>query len=382
MKRKNSGIETEPVKEQARPTNSLAASNSTGRSLNFTPFEEILLEWSVSTVGRSWSVIADILRSYPLTSGQQFDGQKLAEQYVQLKARKGKCIYRNMRLEPTEDDKVPVLGRFKPYLLMNRMLPVYPQQYMLAGDYMNQAKSKEELKLCGKRRMRDFNLPSEYEIRELKYKCTYDINPLSLLNKNIHQTTVGKTTNPKIISSQSNIQHDVLESESLVMRTPIYQLAKIISKQKTVNPMDIRKEQFKVLFRSNMETEDTGEIRPENTNAYTDVPLTDKVPVINLLENLFVYYQEMFKINWNSMTSPWYQNHRSIALYTRKPGVEHGKGHPPIKVEHHSIPYGHGSNMNHQKSKPTARTLILISNRTRVFTAKTNIHKTTTPAWL
>jgi len=166
------------------------------------------------------------------------------------------------------------------------------------------------------------------------------------------------------------------------MRTPIYQLAKIISKQKTVNPIDIRKEQFKILFRSNMETEDTREIKTENTSGCTDPPLTSRVPMVNLLENLFVYYQEIFKDNWNSMTSPWYQNHRSIALYTRKPGVQHGKGHPPIKVEHSSIPYAHASNMIHQKSKSTARTLILISNRTRLLTAKTKIQKTTTPAWL
>lgn len=377
-RKNNLGQESESVRDQARPINLVSTSNNIGRVSNFTSFEEILLEWSVNTVGRSWSVIADILRSYPLTSGQQFETQKLPEQYAHYKLRKGKYIYKNMRLEPTEDDKVPVLGRFKPYLLMNRMLPVYPQQYMLSGDYMEKAKDKEELKLCGKRRMREFNLPSEYEIRELKYKCTYDVNPLSLLDKNMHQTTVNKSTTPTAISAQSNTQCNILETESLIAKAPIYQLAVIISKQRTVNPVEIGKGQLRTLFRSNMETEDIGEVKAENVGSYTDAPFTSKVSMLNLLENLFSYYQDIFKYNWHSMTNAWYQNHRSIALYTRKPSVEHDRSHPSIKTENPSAAYGQPPNINYQKSKTTSRTLTLISNRTRLFTTKICICTETT----
>lgn len=336
------GAENEPTKEQTRP-----GVNNTGRPLSFNAFEEILLEWSVATVGRSWSIIADILRNFPLTSGQQFDAIKIADQYFQLKARKGRYYHKSMKLEPIEDDKIPILGRFKPYLLMNRMLPVYPQQYMLQCDYLDKKNNKEEFKLRGKRRMREFKLPSEYEIRELKYKCTYDVNPLALLDKNLHQTSVGKiSASLEVPSPQGIHSHNPLVSEGLVAKATIYQLAKILDKQIVSNPIHNRKEQLKKLFHCKMETV---EVKAEPPSNYTDTPFTSKVNMNSLLENLFVFYQDMFKFNWNAMTNAWYQNHRSIALYTRKPPMEHDKNHQQIKTDH-ATPYS--SSINYQKGKP------------------------------
>lgn len=353
IKKNNVGAEGEQAKDQGRAmVNSPPAGNSVGKPLSLTPFEEILLEWSVATVGRSWSVIADILRSYPLASGQQFDAAKVAEQYIQLKARKKKYYHKSARLEPTESDGLPILGRFKPYLLMNRMLPVYPQQYMLACDYLDRPKTKEEFKLRGKRRMRNFNLPSEYEIRELKYKCTYDVNPLSLLNENVKHGVSGRNivsiniNNPSINSTHSR---EALANEGLASKSLIYQLAKIIPRQEAEDPITNRKEQLKSFFRCRMEI-DGVEIKAEHAPTYPESPFTSKVLMNSLLENLFVYYQDIFKYNWNAMINAWYQNHRSIALYTRKPSVEHDKSHQP--KSDHTPGYNYSSSLNYQKGKP------------------------------
>ena len=158
-------------------------------SLGFTPFEELLIEWSVSTVGRNWNIIADILRVYPLTSEQQRDASKITEQYVSIKMRKGKFFHKNMRLDPTEDDGIQILGRFKPYLLMNRMFPIYPQRYAVVYDCPSNKKPEEEKhkgtpKLAGKRKMLASGLPSDYEMREIKYKRKYEMNPIPFLTKN------------------------------------------------------------------------------------------------------------------------------------------------------------------------------------------------------
>eukprot|EP00826_Nyctotherus_ovalis_P040571 TRINITY_DN4011_c0_g1_i21.p2 TRINITY_DN4011_c0_g1~~TRINITY_DN4011_c0_g1_i21.p2 ORF type:complete len:189 (+),score=40.05 TRINITY_DN4011_c0_g1_i21:25-567(+) len=140
-----------------------------------------------------------------------------------------------------------------------------------------------------------------------------------------------------------------LASQGLASKSPIYQLAKIIPRQDVEDPIRSRKEQLKGFFRCRMEA-DGVEIKVEPIANYSDSPFTSKVIMNNLLENLFVYYQDIFKYNWNAMTNAWYQNHRSIALYTRKPSVEHDKSHP-LKSEH-TPGYSHPANLNYQKGKP------------------------------
>ncbi len=154
-----------------------------GATAGFTPFEELLLEWSVAVVGRSWNIIADVMRFYPLTSGQLREVVKIQEQYYNIKARKGKFYHRSMRLDPTEDDGIPILGRFKPALLMNRVLPVYPQRYAVVHEYKRRVTAEEE-KMTGKRKYVGTGQATEYDIREIKYKKKYDSNPLPFLTKN------------------------------------------------------------------------------------------------------------------------------------------------------------------------------------------------------
>lgn len=344
------------MREQGRGirTSQSPAINSMGKDLGFTSFEEFLLEWSVATVGRSWSVIAEILHSYPLASGQQLDAAKIPELYSLLKTRKGKFFHKSTRLDPTEDDGIPVLGRFKPYLLMNRMLPVYPQQFALVCDYLDKDESKEEFKLSGKRKMQKLNLPSDYEIRDLKYKCCNDLNPIPLLMRD----TQLKTS----ISGESMLEHErdpLNAKESLISNTPIYQLAKIFSKQEIVDPIKRRKEQLKGLFQCKMIKEEP----VETINNRTDSSSTFKWNFPNLLENLFFYYQDIFRCNWNSMTNTWFQNNRSIAMYARKPGTEQqDKNQPPqnimVKTEHPSIPYsGSAPSAGHNQQSVMPRKL-------------------------
>lgn len=149
---------------------------------NFTPYENFLLEWSVSRIGRSWTIIADILCNYPLTSGQQRSINKIQEQYNNIEYKQGNFFHKCIHLEPTEDDTIPVLGRFKSYLLLNRILPVYPQHYVINCEYLDKI-DVDEYKLCGKRKMIEQNFPSSYELQNLKYKRIYDTNPMSIVTK-------------------------------------------------------------------------------------------------------------------------------------------------------------------------------------------------------
>lgn len=191
IRKVNSMSDSEAMKDQSRITKSppLSAGNMIKELFNLTPFESQLLKWSIATVGRSWSIIAEILHSYPLTSGKHLDGTKLHEYYNQIKTSRCEFYCRGIRLEPTADDGIPILGRFKPCLLMNRMLPVYPQQYAVVSDYLDKGQTKEEFKVIGKRRMRDFKLPSDYEIHELKYKRFEEITPFVLFPRSDQLST-------------------------------------------------------------------------------------------------------------------------------------------------------------------------------------------------
>ena len=78
---KKSGFqaESEPQKDGAAPMQidrnrtklPPGQTSSTGKdNSGFTPFEELMIEWSVAMVGRNWTIVEDTLRIYPLTSGQ------------------------------------------------------------------------------------------------------------------------------------------------------------------------------------------------------------------------------------------------------------------------------------------------------------------------
>jgi len=149
----------------------------------FTPFEELLIEWSVATVGRSWSIIADILKNYPLVPGVQRDVMKIIEQYSNIKSRKGKFFHKSMRLDPTEDDGIPILGRLKPFLLMNKMLPVFPQKYSVIHNFFEDSENMQtQQKVGGKRAQAEDSQIGE--IRDIKYKRKFEMNPMAFLTKN------------------------------------------------------------------------------------------------------------------------------------------------------------------------------------------------------
>jgi len=145
----------------------------------FTPFEDLLLDWSVNTVGHNWNVVADILQNHPLAKGHIRNTALVKYRYELNKLKKGLRLPADVRLDPTEDDKIPILGRFKPYFLTSRILPVYPQRYVLTHDYFNE---EEKIELYGKKRPYQYN--SGYEQRELKYKCTYEDNPMQRFIRN------------------------------------------------------------------------------------------------------------------------------------------------------------------------------------------------------
>lgn len=149
---------------------------------DFTPLEDFLIEWSVASVGRSWNIVADILHNHPFASGHLRDPAKVQERYIETQIRKGKRYHKTMKLDPTADEKVPILGRFKPYFLTNRMLPVYPQRYALTVDYFK--KEEEKSKSSAEKRHHKPNISLDCEMRELKYKSTYEDNPINLLAKN------------------------------------------------------------------------------------------------------------------------------------------------------------------------------------------------------
>ena len=163
-------------------------------SKDYTPFEESLLEWSVSIVGCNWTIIADVLSNYPLTSGQQHDPLKILEHYLTTKASEGIYFYKSMKLEPIENDGVPILGRFKPCLLVNRIMAIYPQRYAISYAYKD-PKTANDFKLCGKRKMIELGLPSGYDIHEAKYKRAYKVNPMSLIADTIQHHNRNNTSN-------------------------------------------------------------------------------------------------------------------------------------------------------------------------------------------
>ena len=163
----------EPIKNEQGDLVKIINPSFSSQTVN--PFDGIMLEWSVSTIGRNWSIISEFLCNHPLTSGQQREIPKLQEQYAKLIRKKGKFFHKTMRFDPTQDDGIPILGRFKPYILMNRILPVYPQQYILLPDYLQKIKDNQ-LKIAGKRKMKYCGF-SSYQIYDYKYKCTYEMDP-------------------------------------------------------------------------------------------------------------------------------------------------------------------------------------------------------------
>jgi hypothetical protein len=112
-----------------------------------------------------------------LTSGQLRGIPKIQEQYCNIKARKGKFYNKHQRLDPIEDDSLPTLVRFKPYLLMNRLMAIYPQKYSIVDD----CKSNAGGSISGKRKA---GVLMESTIREINYKRKFALNPLPFITKN------------------------------------------------------------------------------------------------------------------------------------------------------------------------------------------------------
>ena len=86
-----------------------------------------------------------------------------------------------------------------------------------------------------------------------------------------------------------------------------------------------RKEQLRALLKIKQDKEDmTSDIvKPENpVGKQAPEVKTPELNTSRFLENPFTFYQDIFKYNWNSMINSWYQNHRHIAPYARKPGIE------------------------------------------------------------
>jgi len=108
--------------------------------------------------------------------------------------------------------------------------------------------------------------------------------------------------------------------DNLANKTPIYQMAKMMRKSLSEDQIKHRKEAVKELRKLKPEELDT--IADYSiSKSETNVP-PPRVNSLQFIENPFMLYQDMFKYNWNTMTNSWYQNHRNIAVYARKPGIE------------------------------------------------------------
>jgi len=103
---------------------------------------------------------------------------------------------------------------------------------------------------------------------------------------------------------------------------PVFHLAKAMQMVSRSDPLEHREEEFRKLLHVRQER---SEVKPDQVN-HTDHIL--QMP--RILEELFFCYSEIFKDNWNSMTNTWYQNHRDLALDTRKISPETNKNERPV----------------------------------------------------
>lgn len=326
--------------------NFIHASLYEGKS-NFTPLENLLIEWSVSTVGQSWNVIADILRSHPLASGQNRDFQSVQEQYAYLQMKNEKPFHRVIRLDPIANECIPILGRFKTYLLTNKINPVYTQRHIL-----RQTLDKEESKLSGKRKRDKNDSLIGYEPRELKYKCIDQNSPFRLLFKSNQNSSTGNEGERQNVPLNNRI-----EEGKIVM--PIHVIAKEMTKQRNTS----RDYELKKLLYFRPDRVERHEINLDQMNSRNNESLANcKLNLPNILENISVHSQDIFKYNWTTMTNTWYQNHRNLAHHARKMPLD------AIKMERPDIT---STRLDLTQSHPTMPCILKCNSSFNLYWSKT-----------
>jgi len=289
-----------------------------------TPIEDTILEWSVTTIGRSWNVITDILQNHPLATGRRQNPNNLLMQYTTIQYKKKKPFYYFIRIDPVVDDKTPILGRFKTYLLTNKVLPIYTQRYVAINNNSNEEKPKAGRK----RRLRELSFP--YETRELKYKCTGEDSSFNAFTKKAGVLNINEDR--KTID-RSKVLYNEVGSD---FKAPIYYFVK--GKQVKKNTI----EKLDSLLYCRDESTDRPKMDIAQTNMRNEDLLNSELNISRLLEAPNFQYQETFKHNWKVMTNSWYQNHKNLIQYARKPShvikVERNGSIPSVQPERNHQP--------------------------------------------
>lgn len=149
-------------------------------------FEELLLEWSVAVVGQSWNIIADILRIYPLTTGYLKEGIRVQDIFFEIQERKGKVFPKQqiqhnlLRVEPSENDSLPILGRLKPIILTNRMIHGSSSHhffYSKEGEISIRRK-EERFRVGGKRKLNELTFNFNRNKRMFESKTNPFLEPI------------------------------------------------------------------------------------------------------------------------------------------------------------------------------------------------------------
>ena len=103
---------------------------------------------------------------------------------------------------------------------------------------------------------------------------------------------------------------------------PIIHLSKVRYEQKLEDSARSRKDQLKNIMNSINGNHIQVEIKPEYYASYNEILDPPKLNMFNVLENIFYQYQIISQYNWHAMTNSWYQNNRSLTLYSKKSGIE------------------------------------------------------------
>lgn len=285
--------------------------NSQVKKVPFTAFEDLLLEWSFTTVGRSWSVISDILLSHPLSSGCKRGHQQLQDRCSGILGKKGESFCKYIRLDPTADDSTPALGRFRSCLLTNRVLPTYTRRHVVTRDCVKGRRGK---------RPNEFGA-AECEGRELKYLRTCENSPMHFIAKSKdamkrREAKDGESPDAKHnggLSKHIPSTHEV-DGEKARLKTPMHYLAKAVRRKVKGKPEDT----LKKLLHFDSERARKNEINLERYNQRNEALLEAKLDMAKMLEGNLFAQQHIFEFNWKAMTNTWYQNNRHMARYARK----------------------------------------------------------------
>jgi hypothetical protein len=303
----NTGRKSEIIQQESR----LGRYDQPKDKSMYNPLESIILEWSLATVGRSWNVIADILLSHPLASGRHRKPSDMQVQYVRFQY-KNKNSSKPTRIDPVVDDKTPILGRFKTYLLANKVLSIRTQRYVIIRN----PSSKEKPKTNRKRQLRELTLP--YETRELKYKCTGEESSFSTFTKRGGLLSTNEGVSRRITNTSKVLYNGV----DVDLKTPIYYFIKRKQVKKNID------EELSSLLCCRDENKEQ-EINIEQLNIRNKALLNSELNITQLLESPHLDYKEILKHtmkhNWEVMTNSWYQNHRNLIYYACKPIVDSTK---------------------------------------------------------